>query len=111
MRQLYTELLITKYGYPASRISFEYPVYFGREIKRADIVVRDKDDFNVAYIIVEVKKPKAKDGREQLRSYANGTGATMAVWTNGTMITYHQRKNPAVPAEPPPMTDNAGLPP
>lgn len=94
VRQLYTELLITKYGYPASRISFEYPVYFGREIKRADIVVRDKDDFNVAYIIVEVKKPKAKDGREQLRSYANGTGATMAVWTNGTMITYHQRKNP-----------------
>lgn len=94
VRQLYTEQLIEKYGYPRARIAFEFPVYFGRETKRADIVVRDKDDFNVAYIIVEVKKPKAKDGREQLKSYTHGTGASMAVWTNGTTITYHQRKNP-----------------
>ena len=68
MRQLYTQELIERYGYPKERLVFEYPVYFGREAKRADIVIRDKDDFNVAYIIVEVKKPKAKDGREQLKS-------------------------------------------
>lgn len=49
---------------------------------------------NVAYIIVEVKKPKAKDGREQLKSYTHSIGASMAVWTNGTAITCHQRKNP-----------------
>jgi len=94
VRQLYTERLINKYGYPKERIVFEFPVYFGREAKRADIVIRDKDDHNVAYIIVEVKKPNAKDGRDQLKSYTHSTGASMAVWTNGTGITYHQRKNP-----------------
>lgn len=94
VRQLYTRQLIEEYGYPKERIVFEYPVYFGREAKRADIVIRDKDDHNVAYIMVEVKKPIAKDGREQLKSYTHSTGASMAVWTNGTAITYHQRKNP-----------------
>ena len=56
--------------------------------------IRDADDVNVAYIIVEVKKPKAKDGREQLKSYTHATGASMAVWTNGTTIAYYQRQNP-----------------
>ena len=94
VRQLYTNRLIELYNYPKERIVFEYPIYFGREAKRADIVIKDKDDLNVAYIIVEVKKPKAKDGRDQLKSYTHGTGATMAVWTNGQAITYHHRKNP-----------------
>jgi type I restriction enzyme M protein len=94
VRQLYAYRLIVKYGYPVSRLAFEFPVFFGRETKRADIVVRDKDDLNVPYIIVETKKPNAKDGREQLKSYTLATGATMAVWTNGESITYHQRKNP-----------------
>ena len=94
VRQLYAHRLIDEYGYPASRLAFEFPVFFGRETKRADIVVRDRDDLNVPYIIVETKKPNAKDGREQLKSYTLATGATMAVWTNGESITYHQRKNP-----------------
>lgn len=94
VRQLYAHRLLDQYGYPPSRLAFEFPIYFGRETKRADIVVRDKDDPNVPYIIVETKKPKAKDGREQLKSYTLATGATMAVWTNGESITYHQRKNP-----------------
>ena len=94
VRQLYAERLINEYGYPQERLVFEYPVYFGRETKRADIVIKDKDDPTVAYIIVEVKKPKAKDGRDQLKSYTHATGASMAVWTNGTSITYYHRKNP-----------------
>ena len=94
VRQLYAERLINEYGYPKERLVFEYPVYFGRETKRADIVIKDKDDPTVAYIIVEVKKPKAKDGRDQLKSYTHATGASMAVWTNGTSITYYHRKNP-----------------
>ncbi len=94
VRQLYAERLMTEYGYPKERLVFEYPVYFGRETKRADIVIKDKDDPSVAYIIVEVKKPKAKDGRDQLKSYTHATGASMAVWTNGTSITYYHRKNP-----------------
>ena len=94
VRQLYAHRLVEEYGYPVSRLVFEYSIFFGREAKRADIVVRDKDDPNVPYIIVETKKPNAKDGREQLKSYTLATGATMAVWTNGESITFHQRKNP-----------------
>lgn len=94
VRQLYAAKLMDYYGYPKNRLAFEYPISFGRETKRADIVIKDQDDVTVPYIIVEVKKPKAKDGREQLKSYTLATGATMAVWTNGSAITYHQRKNP-----------------
>ena len=35
VRQLYTEQLINQYGYPKERLVFEYPIYFGREAKRA----------------------------------------------------------------------------
>ena len=94
VRQLYVAKLMKNYGYPKERMVFEYPINFGREVKRADIVIRDNDDANVAYIIVELKKPKAKDGREQLKSYTHATGASMAVWTNGTTIAYYQRQNP-----------------
>ena len=94
VRQLYAKKLISDYGYDRSRLAFEYTIFFGRESKRADIVIRDEKDRNTPYIIVELKKPKAKDGREQLKSYTHATGASMAVWTNGSAITYHQRKNP-----------------
>lgn len=94
VRQLYAHRLVEEYGYDIGRLAFEFPVFFGRESKRADIVIRDKEDMNVPYIIVETKKPNAKDGREQLKGYTHATGASMAVWTNGTTITYHQRKNP-----------------
>ncbi|MBO4619761.1 MAG: N-6 DNA methylase [Victivallales bacterium] len=94
VRQLYAHRLIDEYGYSVSRLKFEYPVYFGRERKSADIVVRDKDDLNTPYIIIETKQPMAKDGREQLKSYTLATGSPIAVWTNGESITYHQRKDP-----------------
>lgn len=60
IRQLYAYKLIHKYNYPVKQLQFEFPIYFGREAKRADIVVLDKDDPRVAYIIVEIKKLKAK---------------------------------------------------
>ena len=75
-------------------MSLEVPVNFGREIKRADIVVFDKDRPNVPYIMVEIKKPKLKDGKEQLRSYCNATGSPMGVWSNGGSISYYHRKDP-----------------
>ena len=43
---------------------------------------------------MELKKPKLKDGKDQLRSYCNATGAPIAVWTNGDQISYYQRKDP-----------------
>ena len=68
VRQLYLDTLINQYDYPVSRLQLEYPVKFGREEKRADIVIFDKDRPTVPYIIVELKKPKLKDGKEQLKS-------------------------------------------
>jgi type I restriction enzyme M protein len=94
VRQLYLMKLIKEYGYPKKRISLEHPISFGREIKSADIVIFDKDRPTVEYIIVETKKPKLLDGKNQLRSYTNATGAPIAVWTNGGQISHYNRKDP-----------------
>lgn len=94
VRQLYLYKIINEYKYPKSRIQIEYSVHFGREVKRADIVIMDKIQITSPYIIVEVKKPKLKEGKEQLKSYCNATGSTMAVWTNGSQISYFHRKDP-----------------
>ncbi len=94
IRQLYLDKLMSEYGYPKSRIQVEYSVHFGREVKRADIIIMDKLQITTPYIIIEVKKPKLKEGKEQLKSYCNATGATMAVWSNGSQISYYHRKDP-----------------
>jgi len=94
VRQLYLRVLYDELGYPLSRIAVEYSVVFGREKKRADICIFDKDNPSVPYILVELKKPRLKDGKEQLKSYCNATGAPMGVWTNGQQISYYHRKDP-----------------
>jgi len=94
IRQLFVNRLIRNYNYPASRIQMESPINFGREVKRADIVIFEKDKPTVPYIIVELKKPKLKDGKEQLKSYCNATGAPIGIWTNGESISYYHRKDP-----------------
>lgn len=94
VRQLYLMVLIDDLGYPVSRIALEYGVTFGRETKRADICIFDKDRPTVPYILVELKKPKLKDGKEQLKSYCNATGAPIGVWSNGDSISWYQRKDP-----------------
>lgn len=94
VRQLYISKLIKEYGYPKSRIKLEHAVSFGREVKSADIVIFDKDRPTSEYIIVELKKPNLKDGKNQLRSYCNATGAPIGVWTNGHQISHYNRKDP-----------------
>ena len=94
IRQLYVERLLNRYHYPRERVRFEHLVNFGREKKRADIVILDKDRTDTPYIIVEVKKPKLQDGKAQLRSYCNATGAPIAVWTNGQQISHYHRRDP-----------------
>lgn len=94
VRQLYIYNLIREYGYPIDRIQLETPIHFGREIKRADITIMDKDRPTVPYIIVELKKPKLTDGKEQLKSYCNATGAPIGVWTNGEQVSCYNRKDP-----------------
>ena len=94
VRQLFLNRLINEYKYPVSRIKLEHAIHFGREVKRADIVIFEKERPTTEYIIIELKKAKEKEGKEQLRSYCNATGATMSVWTNGSQITYFNRKDP-----------------
>lgn len=94
VRQLFLGILMDEYGYPADRMELEYAVSFGREKKRADIVVFDKQQTTTPYIMVELKKPKLKDGKEQLKSYCNATGAPIGVWSNGESISFYHRKDP-----------------
>jgi len=94
VRQLYLKVLCDRYHYPVNRIRVEYEVTFGKEKKRADVAIMDKDRADVPYIIVELKKPKLKDGKEQLKSYCNATGSPIGVWTNGDHIEHYQRKDP-----------------
>ena len=94
VRQLYAARLIRRYGYPKRRLSFEHPIDVGRERKRADIVITDKDRPDTPYAIVEIKKPSIRDGKNLLRSYCNATGAPIGVWTNGEQISHYNRKDP-----------------
>lgn len=65
IRQLYLRVLNQRYSYPFSRMQIEYPVSFGREKKKADIVIFDKDKANAPYIVIELKAPKLKEGKDQ----------------------------------------------
>ena len=94
VRQMFIRKLIDDYGYNPAQMAVEHPIHFGREVKRADLVIFEKNRPTVEYIIVEVKKPKLKEGKEQLKSYCNATGATMGVWSNGEKISFYQRKDP-----------------
>lgn len=94
VRQLYIYTLVHDYGYSTDQMELESHINFGREVKRADIVIFEKMHPNTVYIIIEVKKPKLSEGKEQLKSYCNATGATMGVWTNGQQISFYHRKDP-----------------
>jgi type I restriction enzyme M protein len=94
VRQLFIMVLKDDLGYPVSRMELEHAVTFGREKKRADICIFDAANTTAPYILVELKKPKLKDGKEQLKSYCNATGAPIGVWSNGDSISYYHRKDP-----------------
>src|SRR5580700_10164014 len=51
VRQLYVLVLNQDFGYSTERMELEYAVSFGREKKRADIVVFDKDKTTSPYIM------------------------------------------------------------
>ena len=83
------------YAYPLTRIRVEEPVVIGRDAtKKADIIITDAKRPDVLYAVVEVKQVKAKDGKEQLRSYTNATGAPLAVWSRGVETIVWNRKDP-----------------
>ena len=85
VRQLWVYKLIHHYHYSVDEISLEVSVNFGTEVstKAADIIVYTNNVKDTPKIIIECKKPKRKDGIEQLKSYMNAKGAPVAVWSNG----------------------------
>jgi type I restriction enzyme M protein len=86
VRQLWVYKLMHSYGYQADEIELEKSIHFGTEVgtKAADIVVYTDNTKETPKIIIEVKKPKRKDGIEQLKSYLNAEGSTVGVWSNGS---------------------------
>lgn len=85
VRQLWVWKLINYYGYSPEQIRCEIPVQFGsaEATKFADIAVYWKTDLETVKILFEVKKPKRKDGIEQLKSYLGAKGNPIGVWSNG----------------------------
>ncbi|PIZ86741.1 SAM-dependent methyltransferase [Candidatus Nomurabacteria bacterium CG_4_10_14_0_2_um_filter_30_12] len=94
VRQLMLDKLINEYGYSVDLLDVEYTVNFGREKKFADIVIFNRTDKTSIYCVLEIKKHNAKDGKDQLKSYTNATGAPLAIWTNGVEINYYERLDP-----------------
>jgi type I restriction enzyme M protein len=86
IRQLWIYKLIHVYDYRQDEIELEktIPVGVGVIPKAADIVVHTDNTKQTAKVIIEVKKPKRKDGIDQLKSYMNAQGAPVAVWSNGS---------------------------
>jgi type I restriction enzyme M protein len=82
IRQLYLRVLSDRLHYPLSRIQVEYGVNFGREVKRADIAVMDKDRLNTVYILLEVKNPSS---RKEKHNYVPIVTAQVRRWLSGRM--------------------------
>ena len=83
VRQLYLVKLTKHYKYPKNLIELEKHVNFGREIKRADIVVYTDEKLITPKIIIEVKAPNEENDVQQLKSYLNAEGAVVGVAING----------------------------
>ena len=54
----------------------------------------DEDRRTVPYIMIEVKAPKLKDGKDQLNSYTHATGAPLALWSSGYETKVWNRLDP-----------------
>ena len=93
VRQLYLNRLTNKYKYPKELIDVEIIVNFGREKKRADIIVY-RDDKITPYILAEVKAPNINNDVKQLKSYLNAEGAEIGVAINGQTIEIQYRPYP-----------------
>lgn len=97
VRQLWIKKILDEYHYPKERIKVEKAVWFGSGVsdKSADIVIMHKDGEH-PYIIFEVKKPKRRDGEQQLKSYCNAEGSPIGVWSNGAEQIVLHRQEPNI---------------
>lgn len=100
VRQLWINRLVNDYGYPWNRINVEKVVQFGSRRGRddsgsVDIVVLH-EDLRHPYIIFEIKRPRRREGIEQLKSYCNAEGAPIGVWSNGNEAIRLHRGEPNI---------------
>lgn len=86
VRQLWVYKLLNYYGYKKEQIELEVPVQFGTEVntKFADIAVYRDETKETVKLLFEIKKPKRKDGIEQLKTYLGAKGNPIGIWSNGT---------------------------
>lgn len=94
VRQLYLIKLVEEYWYPKEFIKCEVWVNFGREKKRADIVIYQSAELNTPWIIVEAKEPNQRNNIQQLKSYLNAEGSPIWVWINGIDLNVFLRPYP-----------------
>ena len=86
VRQLFLIWVQDSLKYPLKRIAVEWAIQMGEdaEKERADIAIFTDDACTDPYIVFELKKPNAKEGLEQLRSYLRWTGCFFGCWSNGS---------------------------
>jgi type I restriction enzyme M protein len=98
VRQALVASLTKELGYPLKRIREEVPIKMGSTYasKKADVVVYAEEPPDTMHIIFETKKPKRKDGVEQLKSYMNATGVYFGGWLNGTETAFLFRRDPNI---------------
>lgn len=86
VRQLWVYKLIHFYNYKVEQIVCEIPIQFGTEVntKFADIAVYRNAAKETVKLLFEIKKPKRKDGIEQLKSYLGAKGNPIGIWSNGS---------------------------
>ena len=94
VRQLFLVWLQDTLKYSLERMLVVWPVQMGRdaEKERADIVVYTHDACTDPFIVFELKKPDAKEGLEQLRSYLRWTGCFFGCWSNGSDHSFQLRE-------------------
>lgn len=94
VRQQWEEMLIEDYGYAKAQLDIRVAIPMGSAIEEADIVVfrtahsHERDPGKDIIGIIECKKPGAKDGVAQLKSYMAATSAEWGAWTNGEEAQY-----------------------
>lgn len=93
VRQIFLAYIRDYLDYPLAQIDVEVPIQMGSDnSKRADIVVFADDTCTRKYLILEIKKPEADTGVEQLQSYLNATGTFFGAWSNGKDIVFQLRE-------------------
>jgi type I restriction enzyme M protein len=96
VRQHTLRQVVDQLGYDKAQIRVEVPVQMGSSVhdKPADIIIYADDKRTTPWIVVELKKPKRKDGIDQLKSYMNATGTPLGWWTNGSDNQFLLRTEP-----------------